>query len=144
MQAKTFDNHRYPLQLGSCWHIAMTPYRKYDPDTPSQKLQIPENMHASVLARENENGQKELKITLGESLIELSASGLRQTRAKVNGEKVNYSKHKSHKEKKHGKVTFELFELPDKSLKLISEKYDIEIVYDGYRAQIEVCELNKN
>ncbi|XP_001607396.1 vitellogenin [Nasonia vitripennis] len=139
-QARTFDNHRYPLQLGSCWHIAMTPYPKHDPDTPSKKLEIPENMQVSILTRENENGQKELKITLGESLIELSASGPRQTHAKVNGNKVHYSKHKSYKEKKHGKVLFELFELSDESLKLVSKKYDIEIVYDGYRAQIETGE----
>ncbi|TKV25255.1 DUF1943 domain-containing protein, partial [Campylobacter jejuni] len=47
--AKTFDNHRLNLNLGKCWHVAMTSFPKNDPDMPSQQLSIPNNMHVTVL-----------------------------------------------------------------------------------------------
>lgn len=116
----------------------MTIAAKKNPDKSSQNQDIPENMHVSILAKENEDGQKELKITLGGKEIELSSSGPRQTRTKVDGKEVEYSNEKSHREKKDGQVVFELFELQDRSVKLVSDKYNVKVVYDGSRAKIEV------
>lgn len=137
-QVETFDSHRYPLQLGQCWHIALTSYPKNNPEQAGQKFKIPKDMHISILNRENENGQKELRVTLGDKEIELTASAPYKTLAKINGDQVKFSKRNSHIEKKNGEVIFELFELPDKSMKLVSDKYDIELMYDGDRAQVEV------
>ncbi|XP_001607388.1 vitellogenin [Nasonia vitripennis] len=135
--AKTFDNHRYSLRLGKCWHVAMSSFPKNDPDRPSQQQPIPNDMHVTVLTRENENGQKELKITLGDKEIELSTSGPHEPRAKINGESIRYSKQKSHQEKQDNQIVFEIFELSDKSVKVVSDKFNVKIIYDGSRAQIQ-------
>lgn len=140
--AKTFDNHRYSLKLGNCWHVAMTSYPKDDPDRPSEKQSIPNDMHVTILTRDNENGQRELKITLGDKEIELTNSKPREPRAKVNGQSIQYSKQKSHQEKQGNQVVFEIFELSDKSVKLVSDKYNVKIVYDGSRAQVQVSVIS--
>ena len=139
---KTFDNHRYGLQLGKCWHVAMTSYPKNDPDRPSQQEQVPDDMHISVLVKETDDGRKELKITLGDKEVELKSKEAQKNQAKVDGKDVEYSQQQSYQEKKNGKIMFEIYELSDKSVTVDSKKYNVRITYDGQRAEVEVSGLN--
>jgi hypothetical protein len=116
----------------------MTANPKNDPDRAGQQLDLSEDMHVTVLTRENENENKELKITLGNKEVELWQTSSRKIAAKVNGNKIEISKRKSFQEKKDGENLFELLELDDKSVQLISDRYDVKITFDGSRAQIKV------
>lgn len=137
-QVWSFDKLQYHLQLDQCWHVAVTSYPKNNPDSSSQRLPIPENMNIAILIRENENHQRDLKIVLGDKVIEFSVSEGRQIQVEINGKKVNYSKEQSQQERKDGEIVYEFFELPDKSVKFISGMFDIEIIYDGERSKIKV------
>ncbi|XP_011500236.1 PREDICTED: vitellogenin-like [Ceratosolen solmsi marchali] len=136
-EAETFDNHRYDLELGKCWYVAMTANPKNDPDRSGQQLDLPEDMHVTILTREDDNGNKELKVTLGDNEVNLWGSSSRRVQVKVNNEKIEYSKQNSYQEKKNGDILFELLELQDKSVQLISDRYDVKITYDGSRAEIK-------
>lgn len=137
-EAKTFDNKRYPLTLGQCWHVAMTTYPKNNADNLNEKNEIPEDMHVTVLTKDDENGMKKLKVTIGDKRIELSASAPRKVNAKINGESVELSKKKNVQGKQNDQVIFDLFELEDGTVKIVSDKHDIKIMFDGSRAQIKV------
>lgn len=118
----------------------MTSYPEENPGKSNKRKDIPDNMRVSVLTREDENEQKELKIMIGEKEIDLkpSKSASRRVDAEVEGKKIELSQKRSHQERKNGRVVVEIFELPDKSVKVVSDKHSIEIVYDGTRAEIEV------
>ncbi|KAJ8680081.1 hypothetical protein QAD02_015868 [Eretmocerus hayati] len=144
-EINTFDNHRYPIHLGKCWHVVMTPYPIKNADEPESKKSLPGDMRVSVLTRDNENGQKELKITIGNKVIDLTPSGSSEPEVKVNGKNVRYSKTKSHiEENSNREIVFELFEVGKKSVKLVSDKYDVEVTYDGFRARVTVGDQYRN
>ena len=140
----TFDSKMFPFELGKCWHVIMTTYPKEDPDKPSHNRPIPSHMKTIVLAREVEGDKKEVRIALGNKDIRLKklSSGPEVT---VDGKKINISKRKSYQEKSsekdlegNRKTTLDIFELQDGSVKLISEKNGIEVVFDGSRMKIKV------
>lgn len=134
---KTFDNHRYHMQLGKCWHVAMTPVLKKDYFRQDHK-EISEDKHVTVMTRDNEDGQKDLRITMGEREIDLSSRGNGQVEAKVDGKMITLSKKPGYQENENGQVLLEIFQFPGKSVKVISKKYGVEILYDGSRAMIKV------
>ncbi|KAJ8672570.1 hypothetical protein QAD02_003829 [Eretmocerus hayati] len=134
---KTFDNHRYQVKLGKCYHVAMTSYPKNDPESPTQKQNIPKDSRVSVLAKETEGGKKVLKVTLGEKEIKLTPSDTQRAEVTIDDKKVDLSKKRSYQEKQEEKVLFEVLKQEDRSIKIISDKYDIKIVYDGSRAKLE-------
>ncbi|XP_058799329.1 vitellogenin-like [Phymastichus coffea] len=136
-QVKTFDNHRFNTQLGQCWHVAMTPSPKNDYFNQGQHKNIPEDRHFTIVIRDNEHAHKDLIITLGDKEIELFSYGSRKIEVNVNGDKINISKNHSYQENKNQQIVIEIFELPDKSIKLVSKKYEIEVIYDGSRAIIK-------
>lgn len=142
-QVKSFDDRRYPSKLGKCWHVAMTTYPKNDADSPSQQREIPEDKRVSILTRENDEGKKEMKITLGDNEVELkpapeSDAESKEVVAKLNGERIQFSQWRSHQHRKDEEEEWELFRLRDKSAKLISKKYDVFIIFDGTRAKVKV------
>lgn len=142
-QIKSFDDRRFSSQLGKCWHVAMTTFPKNDADNGSQKREIPEDERVSILVRENDEGKKEMKITLGDKELELkpaseSESNSNRVEAKVNGERVQFSQGRSHQQRRNDKVQWELLRLHDGSAKLISNKFDVYVIYDGSRAKIRV------
>lgn len=145
-EVKTFDNSRYLSQIGRCWHVAMTSYPKDDPSQSSKRKDIPDNMRISILTRENGNEQKELKITFGDIELDLkpSESSSRRVIVELDGKNIEISKKRSYQEKKNNRTIVEVFELSDESVKVVSDKYNVKIVYDGIRAEIEVSRYIKN
>ncbi|XP_058799328.1 vitellogenin-like [Phymastichus coffea] len=139
-EVKTFDNKRYSLRLGQCWHVALTTFPMNNADIPNNQLEIPEKMHVTVLTKEDENGMKKLKVTLGDKEIQLLATSPRQIRAEINGKLIELSHKKTYQGKQIDKITFELFKLEDGTAKIISDKYDIKILFDGTHAQIKAGE----
>ena len=116
----------------------MTTYPKHNPERRSQYQEIPEDMHATILAKENNNRRKNKKIIFGEIEIKLTLSPDDKVHAKINDKEVEYSQQQSYRMKQKDQVIFELFNLADNSVSLISDKYNIKIIYDGRHTQIEV------
>lgn len=118
----------------------MTSFPKTDPDQQNKSQDILDIMRVSILTRDSNDQHKELKITLGGKEIELkpSASPSQLVDAYIDGEKTEVHRRKSQQEKKNGQVTFEIFQLPDSSVKVVSDKYGVDVVYDGSRAEVEV------
>lgn len=136
-RAETFDGRSYPLRLGNCWHVVMTTYQKWDPKNRQEKLWIPEDKSLSILSRETESGQKEVKVLIGNHEIKLWPSGS-QPEVRLNGKNVEISQDASHHERHGDEVVFQINRLSDNSIGIVSEKYDVNLVYDGTRILIQV------
>ncbi|XP_012280139.1 vitellogenin [Orussus abietinus] len=134
--ASTFDDLTYPLKLGNCWHVVMTTYPKEDPDDPQNDLKIPEDMKVSVLCRDMGGDKKEVKVNLGNMEIRLAPEGGKGA-AYIGNERPSYSQKQGYQYKKDGKVFFEIFELPDGSVRLSSEKFGFDAAYDGAHLRIK-------
>lgn len=134
-QVATLDNKVYPLKLGNCWHVVMTTYPKRDPNNPEKTLKIPEYFKTMVMAREIDDGSKQIRMILGDREIHLQKSDNR-LEAMVNDQIVNFS-HRSYRED-----TFEIYQL-DEMIAIYSLEYEIYAVYDGERILIRVSKKIK-
>lgn len=101
----------------------------------------PEDMRITVAARDfGKDDGKEVKITLGDDEVIFSPSHS-NPEVKVNGKQVQVSEDKSYVETDdddEDEIQFEIYQLPDGSVKLSSDEYGIEAVYDGSRVKISV------
>lgn len=131
----TFDHKIYPLKLGNCWHVVMTTYPKRNFNNPEKTLAIPQYSKMLVLAREMDDGSKQMRIILGDQEIHLQKSNNR-LEATVNGQLANFS-HKSYREDE-----FEIYQL-DGMIVIYSLEYEIHAVYDGERMLIRVSKKIK-
>ncbi|XP_014605280.1 PREDICTED: vitellogenin-like [Polistes canadensis] len=136
-EAITFDGKAYPLQLGKCPHVLLTTYPKHNPNKFNELWDIPEDMKLSIVAQETENNKKEIRVQVGNDEVQLRQSGM-ELEAMVNGQKVRCSQKESYKQVKNDELVFEIYKLPGPALKLQSAVYDLDLVYDGNRVQIEV------
>ena len=141
-RAETFDGRSYPLRLGNCWHVVMTTYPKLNPENRKEKLRIPEDKSFSILSRETESGQKEAKVLIGNQEIKLWPSGS-QPEVRLDGKNVEISRDVSHHERHGDKVVFQINRLSDNSIEIVSEKYDVNLVYDGTRIRIQTTSINQ-
>lgn len=134
-KAETFDGRIFPLKLGKCWHVAMTTYPKENSDNPNKLVSIPEDMMVSLLTREVENG-KEVKVILGNDEVLLSPSGS-SPKVTVNGMKVPLSQKTGFQQMNDdGELMFELIETSSGIIRLMSDKYELDIATDGKRIRI--------
>lgn len=110
-----------------------------DPDSENEDLDIPDDMRVSVIARDVSQNEKEVKITLGDDEITLAPSQS-NPQVQVNGKPVKISKGESHTEMDDDEeqAVFEIFQLPDGSVKLSSNEFGIDAVFDGSRVKISV------
>jgi len=130
-QVITFDNKVYPANLGKCWHVIMTTYPKRDSNNPEKTLNIPKNWRMIVMAREMDDGNKQIQMILNDQKIHLQKSSGR-LEATVNDQVANFSHHESYRGN-----AFEIYEL-DEMIAVSSEQYDMYAVYDGERIIIYV------
>lgn len=137
-RAQTFDGKEYPLRLGSCWHAVMTTYPKTNPDNHNEKLHIPKDRSVSVLSRENENGQKEVKILLGSDKIKFVPGTTSQPEVFVNGEKIVVTRDKAYQKMEGNEIIFEIYKIGDRFIGLTSDKFDVSLALDGERVMIKV------
>nr|QPN77961.1 vitellogenin precursor [Centris tarsata] len=138
-RAETFDGKEYPLRLGNCWHVLMTTYPKMSAEKRDEKQRVPEDNNVSILGRETENGHKEVKILLGDKEIKLLPTSSKP-QVIVNGQEVEVTKDMSYQEKKEGDVVFEIFKSGERVIRLVSEKHEVDVVFDGKRIMIKAAE----
>lgn len=92
---------------------------------------------ASILIRDMENGQREMKVLLGDKEIKFVPTPT-LPKVFVNEQLVKISKDMSWQEKEDDEVLFEIFQIGDYSIGLVSDEYELNIVYDGKRLMIKV------
>lgn len=143
-RAQTFDGKEYPLRLGSCWHTVMTTYPKINPDNHNEKLHIPKDRSVSILSRENEAGQKEVKILLGNDNIKFVPATTGQVEVFVNGDKIVISRNKAYQKMEENEVIFEIYKIGDRFISLTSDKFDVSLALDGERVMIKVIMKFRN
>nr|XP_012221807.1 PREDICTED: uncharacterized protein LOC105671873 [Linepithema humile] len=139
-QAVTFDDKVYPLKLEHCPYVMMTTYSQ---ENFNKSLIIPEEKSVAVMVNEMDDGSKKINMILGgnEILLEKSLDYLKAT---VNEHNVQFSRYTSYQHKHKNKTAIEIFELPDGSIRLISNKYGVNAVYDGERIRLEVSDKYRN
>ncbi|XP_011879024.1 PREDICTED: vitellogenin-1-like [Vollenhovia emeryi] len=130
-QVVTFDEKIYPVKLGNCWHVLMTTYPKRDPNNPKETLSIPKYMSTIVMAREMDDGSKDILIIFGDHKIHLhkwgnSFAGMFDDQI-IRFASSNSSGHESFREN-----TFEVYRLDD-MIAVLSLEYGIYAVFDGER-----------
>ncbi|XP_035723486.1 vitellogenin-like [Vespa mandarinia] len=133
----TFDDKIYPLKLGKCAHVLFTTFPRNDPSEHNRKMNIRENMEVFVTVEETERNKKELQMLLGNNEILFKSSDT-EVSAWINGQRVKCSQKESYRHIKNDETHYEIFELPGSAIKLISDKYDIELVYDKDHVQMTV------
>lgn len=109
-----------------------------NPANPDELWTMSQKTKMLVLVREMDNNSKQARIILGDNEIYLEQLNQQKCQCKVNGQTVRYSQHVSYQHKEDNQTTFEMFELMDGSIRLMSTKYEMNAVYDGYRLRVEV------
>ncbi|XP_076296565.1 vitellogenin [Lasioglossum baleicum] len=142
-RVETFDDNSYPLRLGKCWHAIMTTYSKLNPEKQGEKLHIPEDMSVSVLAREIEDGHKEVKILLGEQEI-LLIPGDSEPQVQLNSQPLKITQEKGFQKRKESEVKLEINRLGDNSIAVTADEQDVKVIYDGKRILIKASEDYRN
>ncbi|EGI60933.1 Vitellogenin-1, partial [Acromyrmex echinatior] len=129
-QVVTFDDKVYPLTLGKCWHVMMAPYPKRDSNNPEKILVYPYDIRAIVMAREMDDGTKQVWIILGYEEIHLRKLDDRLQVSIVGGEEYDshFSSHKS-----YGQTDLYAIYQKNGIIVMHSLQYNIHIVYDGER-----------
>lgn len=130
-QVVTFDDKVYPLTLGKCWHVMMAPYPKRDSNNPEKILSLPNDMRAIIMAREMDDGSKQVWIILGHEEIHLRKLDDHLEISNDGGE--NYDSYLS----SYRQSFYEIYQ-EDGIIIIHSLKYDIYIVYDGERILLYV------
>lgn len=136
-RAQTFDSKEYPLRLGNCWHVVMTTYPRANPDNPDEKMHMHKLDSVSILIREMENGHREVKVLLGDKEIKFVPTST-QPQILVNEQLVKVTKDISWQERNGDEVLYEIFLIGDYSVGLVSDEYELNLVYDGKRIMIKV------
>ncbi|XP_019887836.2 uncharacterized protein LOC105281428 [Ooceraea biroi] len=139
----TFDNRSYPVKLGKCWHVMMTTYSKRNPENPNEFFPIPEEMQLAVVVQDTDDNHRQVRMIMGDNKLEMHKSG-DHVEATLNGEKVPFSQYKSYRVKEDDETIIEIFELPDGSVRVMSEKYEMNVVYDGERVRLELFDEYRN
>lgn len=129
----TFDNRTYPLNMGNNWHVMMVSVPKEDDDRSSSSMEDATD-RVSVLVRDaGSQDKKEVKIMLGDDLVEMTASGSNNAEVKVNGRTVRVSSRDvTEVQGQDGELLIQLFALPD-AVKMVAPEHQIEILFDGAR-----------
>nr|WRI53860.1 vitellogenin [Bombus eximius] len=135
-RTQTFDNKEYPLRLGNCWHVVMTTYPQANPDHPNEKMRMHKLDSVSILVREMENGQREVKVLVGDKEIKFVPTST-QIQVFVNEQPVKVTKDISWQDRENGQVLYEIFLISDRSVRLVSDKYELDLVYEGERIMIK-------
>lgn len=128
------------MRLGNCWHVAVTTFPRMNPENSEEKIRILKDSSVSILVRDTENGQKEVKVLLGNTKIQLVPTSSLPT-VIVNEKVVSVTDDQSYQERHRDKILFEIFKLNDNSLQLISDWFDINLIFDGKRVLIKVNEF---
>lgn len=136
-RVQTFDSKEYPLRLGNCWHVVMTTYPRANPDNPDEKMHMHKLDSVSILIREMENGHREVKVLLGDKEIKFVPTST-QPQILVNEQLVKVTKDISWQERNGDEVLYEIFLIGDYSVGLVSDEYELNLVYDGKRIMIKV------
>ncbi|EGI60934.1 Vitellogenin-1, partial [Acromyrmex echinatior] len=134
-QVVTFDDKVYPLTLGKCWHVVMAPYPKRDSINPEQILDFPYDIRAIVMAREMDDGTKQVWIILGHEEIHLRKLDDRLQVSIVGDE--DYDSHFSSNTSYRQTDLYAIYQ-ENEIIVMHSLQYDIHIVYDGERILLYV------
>lgn len=130
----TFDKLLYPVTMGTCKHVLMTTYPQRDPDTRRNIT------HTKVLALIDEDtiGTKTIFLLVNDHDVRLKKVG-DDLKVEVDEIPIQLSRSKSYELRDEGnEIIFEIDELPDGSVEVMSGKSDVKIVFDGERVQILV------
>ena len=122
----------------------MTTYPRINPDNHNEKLHIPKDKSVSVLSRENEAGQKEVKVLLGSDKIKFVPGTTSQPEVFVNGEKVVVSRNKAYQKVEENEIIFEIYKMGDRFIGLTSDKFDVSLALDGERVMLKVIMKFRN
>lgn len=107
-----------------------------DDSDESDEDEIPEDMQVSVVVRDINDNQREARLVLGDTEIEM-APGSNQPSIRVNRREIQLSEHSVYRNGKNGDNDFEAHLLPGGHAAVIrSEEYGIIAVYDGERIKL--------
>ena len=139
-QVVTFDDKVYPLTLGKCWHVMMAPYPKRDSNNPEKILSFPYDVRAVVMAREMDDGTKQVWIILGHEEIHLRKLDDNLQVSIVSGEDYDsyFLNHTN-----YGQTDLYAIYQEDGIIIMLSLQYSIHIVYDGERILLYVSKKIK-
>lgn len=109
---------------------------------------LPKHMNVAILTREKD-GSKQVRFIFNDKEVQLQKLN-DDMHVLIDGSQVKLYKKQDKPDKgifqdqdQNGEVYVQIYELPDKSLKLESVEYGIRTVYDGERMQIQVSKMEE-
>ncbi|KAL6445373.1 hypothetical protein ACFW04_002286 [Cataglyphis niger] len=139
----TFDGKLYSPQLTEDWQVVMIPDVQIKPEENTSSADLPKHMKVAVLIREKDDS-KQVRLFFNDKEIQLQKINddmqvlIDKSQVKLYKKQDKPDKRIYQDQDEDGEVYVQIYELPDKSLKLQSVEYGIETVYDGERIQIQV------
>lgn len=118
-------------------HVLMITNKQKNPDNHNHAMSVTPDV--SIAARDESDGSRVITAHLSNYKIQLVKLNNR-LQVIVNDEKLQ-SNNYQHRE--NGKGIFEITALPDGSIQLSSDVYEVTVVYDGKRARIWVSKNMK-
>jgi hypothetical protein len=105
----------------------------YPQENFNKSFIIPQEKNVAVIVID-----MHVMIILDSDIIILEKS-LKTMVNKLSGEQnVQFSEYTSYRRKHKNKTVFEIYKLPDGSVRLISKKYGVNAIYDGQNIRLEV------
>lgn len=155
--ANTFDNHTYNHNIRNCWHVAMYTiahgYNQSEIASFSQEdVEQDDSEKLAVLVRENDNKQKEFVIIAGQDngedqVIRIQPNGNDAPKLFINDKEHPLRSNKAIEHQGQDSQDAPLLrahKLPNGEMRLEIRGGELEIVTDGYRAQIQASNRYRN
>lgn len=144
----TFDSAYYYLNDEDLWQVVFIPDPKSNFKLPNDAyIHLPKDSDVAIISRQKD-GNKEVRIYFGDKEVQLQKKN-DNILVSVDGQlgkeykKQNKQDTTVYQEKQNGEIYMQIYELPDRSIKLHSGKYGIFVVYDGQHILLHVSKIEK-
>lgn len=127
--------------------MVLIPNFQYEAEQELSSAFIPEDMKVAILTREKD-GSKQIRFVFNEKEVQVQKLN-DDIQVLIDESQVKLYKNQDKpdknilQEQQNGEVYVQIYELPDKSIRIESAKYGVDAVYDGKRFQIQVSKMEK-
>lgn len=124
------------------WHVFLVPTTQFNDEGT---IETPKNMRVVVLVREMD-GSKQCRILLDDKIIDVHKTN-DGIEVLIDGQQVKHYKTQdkrddtSYENRHNGELYVQIYELPDKSVMMRSNKYGISMVHNEAFVEIEVSKM---
>jgi len=130
----------YPVKLGKCQHVMMTPSMRQISNDASRPINFAKLEFAVLISEDEEGGAKRVLLLVSGTEISLQRVGV-NLQVSINKETIMLPEEGSYQYEEDDVIIAQIYKR-NGAITVISEKYELKLVYDGERVQVQVSKRN--